>query len=210
MGDGGAIFRMKKLFGHPLLWGAIVCAGLILPRLSAAPAAAPDRSGPLYITIAYDDPIAFEHFRYGFNDGKDLILGTLRAKAAEMAQAAHWTAPIVVLDDKTPPPAGAPVLRLSWDDSGAPFAGAQTLNPSADRNFTVSAEYLPNKDAKATYLGVVSRESLAFHPNPDEVYTRIRSAPNNFARRDETIKADTELNLFLALQRIEKHTGSTS
>lgn len=205
MGDGGAILSMKKFFGNPGLWVAIAGAALTLPRLAADTPAAPTASGAIYITISYDDPIAFEHFRYGFNDGKDLILETLRAKAAEMAQAAHWTAPIVVLDDKTPPPAGAPVLRLSWDDSGAPYAGAQTLSPSADRNFTVSAEYLPNKDAKPYYLGVVSRESLAFHPTPDLVYTRIRSAPNQFARRDETIKADTELNLYLALQRIEKH-----
>jgi hypothetical protein len=206
MDAGSTIFRMKKLLGHPLLWSAIACAALVLPRLTAATPPAP---GPIYVTISYDDPIAFEHFRYGFNDGKDLILGTLRTKAAEMAHAAHFTAPIVVLDDKTPPPAGAPVLRLSWDDSGAPYAGAQTLSPSADRNFTVSAEYLPDKDAKASYLGVVSRESLAFHPTPDLVYTRIRSAPNDFVRRDETIKADTELNLFLALQRAEKHLGSS-
>jgi hypothetical protein len=188
---------MKKILRYPLVLGALAVA-LALPRLSAATLRLPDAPavpGALYITIAYDDPIAFEHFRYGFNDGKDLILGTLQAKAGEMAHAAHWTAPIVVLDEKAQPPPGAPVLRLSWDDGG--------------NTFTVSAEYLPNRDAKADYLGVVSRESLAFHPTPDLVYTRIAAAPNQFARRDETIRADTELNLFLSLQRIEKHLGSS-
>jgi hypothetical protein len=183
---------MKKFFGNSLVLGAIACAALAIPHLAAAPAAAPAAGSSLYVTISYDDPIAFEHFRYGFNDGKDIIIGTLRAKAAEMAQAAHWTMPIVVLDENTAPPAGAPVLRLTWDNQLA-----------------VEAEYLPNKDAKATYLGVVSREPLAFHPTPDLVITRIRSAPNAFARRDETVKANTELNLYLALQRIEEHVGST-
>jgi hypothetical protein len=191
---------MKSSLGRFLLWAVLACAIPGVPRAAAAPQPA----GPLYITIAYDDPIAFEHFRYGFNDGKDLILGTLRNKADEMARYAHWDIPIVVLDDKVQPPPGAPVLRLSWDDSGAPYAGAQTLSPSADRHFTVSAEYLPDREAKAHYLGVVSRESLAFHPTPDAVYTRIRSAPNEFARRDETIRANTELSLFLALQRVKK------
>jgi hypothetical protein len=188
---------MKNILRYPLFLGALAVAVLALPRLSAATPLpdAPAVPGALYVTIAYDDPIAFEHFRYGFNDGKDLILGTLQAKATAMAQAAHWTAPIVVLDEKVQPPPGAPVLRLSWDDGG--------------NAFTVSAEYLPNRDAKADYLGVVSRESLAFHPTPDLVYTRIAQAPNQFARRDETIRADTELNLFLSLQRIEKHLGSS-
>jgi hypothetical protein len=206
MGGGGPMNRMKRIFGNPGIWFALASAALALPRIAAAPAATGDT---LYVTVDSDDPIAFKLFRYGYNDGKDLIIDTLRAKAGDMAQAAHWSGPIVVLDENTPPPAGAHVLRLNWDDSGGSAAGVQTLGGGrSERDFTVSAEYLPNPDAKPRYLGVVSRESLAFHPTPDLVYTRIRSAPNDFARRDETVRAKTELNLFLALQRARKQVGS--
>ncbi len=180
---------MKTFLHKFLLSGAVALAAVAIPQLRAASSAAAT-GDKLYVTIDYDDPIAFERFRYGFNDGKDLILGTLRAKAAEMAQAAHWATQVVVLDEKTQPPEGAPVLRLTWSHDA------------------VLAEYLPNKDAKAYYLGVVNRTSLAFHPTPAAVITRINSAPNSLARRDERIRADTELNLYLALGLVEKHLSA--
>src|ERR1700722_17846922 len=110
---------MKNLLGKLLLAGAIALTAVAVPHVRAAqPAAAPGNA--LYVTIGTDDPLAFDRFRYGRDAGKvnqDLIVPTLRAQAPAMAAAARWTTiPIVVLNENASPPAGEPVLRLTWSD----------------------------------------------------------------------------------------------
>jgi hypothetical protein len=168
---------------------------LLLGMLAlAAPAVSPVRADglvpgeKLYVKVVFDNPIFEEHYRYGYNDGKDIVLGTLRDRAETDAKKAGWPTPIVVLDDKTPPPADEPVLRITWTNPG-----------------DVVAEYLPNKDAKAYYLGVLSRRSLAFGPDPNGALNRIASAPNDLAKRDQQVKENVDNYLYTALGYTEKH-----
>ena len=183
---------MKTFLRQLLLSGAVALMASAGPLLRAAPPVSGNGEA-LYVTIGTDDPLAFDRFRYGFATPKvneDLIIPTLRAKAPDMAQAAHWSAPIVVLNEDTRPPAGQPVLRLTWSDGGR-----------------VYAEYLATPAAKAVELGVVSRDSLAYHPTPDAALNRVLSATSEEARHDEAVRANTEMELYLALQLVEEHLG---
>jgi len=184
---------MKNLLGKLLLAGTIALAAGAVPHVRAAqPAAAPGDA--LYVTIGTDDPLAFDRFRYGRDAGKvnqDLIVPTLRNQAPVMAAAARWTTPIVVLNENTSPPAGEPVLRLTWSDGNA----------------KVFAEYLPTSSSHAHFLGVVSRDSLSYHPTPNEALNRVLSATSEEARHDEAVRANTEMELYLALQLVEEHLG---
>ena len=107
-----------------------------------------------------------------------------------MAAAAHWTAPIVVLAEDAKPPAGQPVLHLTWADGGK-----------------VYAEYSATGAGKPYFLGIVSKDSLAYHPTPDAALNRVLSATSEEAKHDEAIRVNTEMQLYLALGLIEKHVG---
>jgi hypothetical protein len=184
---------MKNLLGQLLYSGTIALAAVAVPHLRAAqPVALPGAA--LYVSIDTDDPLAFDRFRYGRDSGKvneDLIVPTLRARAPAMAEAAHWTAPIVVLAENAKAPAGEPVLRLTWSDGNA----------------KVFAEYLPTAGAKPYFLGVVSRDSLAYHPTPDLALNRVLSATSEEAKHDESVRANTEMELYLALGLVEQHVA---
>ena len=176
---------MKTLPIPAFLLAALALAAPAVPRLAAAGAVP---GGTLYVTIGFDNPIFEEHYRYGYNDGKDLVLDTLRERAEADAKKAGWPTPIIVLGDKSPPPAGAPVLRITWTDPNA-----------------VVGEYLPSKDAKPYYLGVLSRTALAFGPDPDGALNRIASAPNDLAKRDQRVREDIATYLYVALGLTAKH-----
>ncbi|HVW22607.1 MAG TPA: hypothetical protein VHC86_15435 [Opitutaceae bacterium] len=176
---------MKKSWMPALLLGALTLAGPAVARL-AADGLVPGEK--LYVTIGFDNPIFEEHYRYGYNDGKDIVLDTLRERAADDAKKAGWPTPIVVLGDKSQPPPNEPVLRITWTDQNA-----------------VVGEYLPNKDAKPYYLGVLSRTALAFGPDPNGAVSRIHSAVNDLARRDQQVKEDVATYLYVALGLTEKH-----
>ncbi len=180
---------MKTLLGKLLVTGTIALAAVAVPHLRAAqPVAAPGDA--LYVTIDTDDPLAFDRFRFA-DDGKtkneDLIVPTLRARGPAMAEAAHWPTPLVALNEDASPPPNEPVLRLTWS------------------NGRVFAEYLEKKGAKPFFLGVVNRDSLAYHPTPDAALNKIMSATSGGAKHDETIRANTEMQLYLALDLLEKH-----
>jgi hypothetical protein len=189
----GVFSPMKNLLGKLLFAGTIALAAGAVPHVRAAqPAALPGDA--LYVIIGTDDPLAFDRYRYGRDSGKvnqDLIVPTLRNQASAMAAAAHWAAPVVVLNENASPPAGEPVLRLTWGDGNA----------------KVFAEYLPTAAAKAHFLGIVSRDSLAYHPTPDAALNRVLSATSEEAKHDEAIRANTEMELYLALQLVEEHLG---
>jgi hypothetical protein len=181
---------MNNLLGKLLLTGTIALAAVALPRLRAQPAGAPGTA--LYISVETDDPLAFDRFRYGQATrqvNEDLIIPTLRAQAPAMAAAAHWTGPLVVLADNASAPAGEPILRLTWSDN----------------NVKVFAEYLPHSGAKAAFLGIVSRDSLAYHPTPDAALNRVLSATSPGGKHDEAVRANTEMELYLALQLVANH-----
>lgn len=200
-GAGGRLKMTKikyALFLIPVALAAVSCSNQPIPGANGRPP-----GDKLYVTIAYDDPIFFEHFRYAYDvTGKDIVLGTLRDKAAFDASKAGWPTPIVVLDEKTPPPPDEPILRLTWikETSGMNLAADST-------NGTVTAEYLPNRNAKPYYLGVVSRQSLAFGPDPNGAIESIQTAPNDLARRDARVEAQIEMYLYEGLQMLEQRLG---
>jgi hypothetical protein len=180
---------MKNLLGKMLQAGTIALAAIAVPHLRAAPVAAVPGDA-LYVAIDTDDPLAFDRFRYA-DDGRtrneDLIVPTLRNRGPSMAEAAHWPTPIVALNEDASPPPDEPVLRLTWS------------------NGRVFAEFLAKKGAKPFFLGVVNRDSLSYHPHPDEALNRIMSATSGGAKHDETIRANTEMQLYLALDLLERH-----
>jgi hypothetical protein len=181
---------MKRFLGQWLLSGTVALAAIAAPRALAAPVAAPP-GDTLYLAVGTDDPLAFDRLRYGRDSGQvneDLIIPTLRARAAAMARAAGLEVPIVTLDEDARPPAGEPVLRLTWGLGGKVFA-----------------EYLATAGARPVFLGVVSRDSLAYHPTPAAALNRVLSAPSGEARRDESVRANTEMQLYLALGLVRQH-----
>ena len=173
-----------------MLAGTLALAASALPAMRAAqPANLPGSA--LYVTIGTDDPLGFDRFRFGHDTPKvneDLIVPTLRAKAPAMAAAAHWTAPLVVLAEDATPPAGQPVLHLTWGDGGKVFA-----------------EYSAPSAKKPYFLGVVSKDSLSYHPTPDAALNRVLSATSEGAKHDEVVRVNTEMQLFLALGLVEQH-----
>lgn len=176
---------MKTSWKPVLLLGMLTLAAPAVSRLAADGLVPGER---LYVTVGFDDPIFEQHYRYGYNDGKDIVLDTLRQRAEADAKKAGWPTAIVVLGDKTPPPPNEPVLRITWTEQ-----------------HDVVAEYLPSKDAKAYYLGVLSRTALAFGPDPNGAVNRISSAVNDLDRRDQQVKEAVDTYLYTALGLAEKH-----
>lgn len=180
---------MNNLLGTWLLAGTTALAAVSVPHLRAASASLPGAA--LYVTIGTDDPLAFDRFRFGHDTPKvneDLIVPTLRAQAPAMAAAAHWTSPIVVLAEDATAPAGQPILHLTWGDGGKVFA-----------------EYSDQTTRKPYFLGIVSKDSLSYHPTPDAALNRVLSATSEGARHDEVVRVNTEMQLYLALGLVEQH-----
>ncbi len=83
---------------------------------------------------------------------------------------------------------GQPVLHLTWGDGGKVFA-----------------EYSAPSAKKAYFLGIVSKDSLSYHPNPDAALNRVLSATSEGAKHDEAVRVNTEMQLYLALGLVKQH-----
>lgn len=166
-----------------LIWIGLVSAANTAPS-SASPATS---SVPvLYVTIDVLEPLDFRHYRRALGDGSELILTTLRQSAAEQARLAHCAGEVVVLDEKAAPPAKSPVLRLTWTVEA------------------VAAELIPADGGKAINLGIVSGLPLTQHPDYDRMHAEISRQGLKDHRRDALLRAQTQMNLYLALQRANR------
>lgn len=161
-----------------LVWLALVFGAL------AAPAAEPAPTAPiLYVTIDALEPMEFRHQRRALADGSELILTTLQETAAAQARFAGFEGSVVVLAEKAKPAAGANVLRLTWTSEA------------------VAAELLPGDGGKPINLGIVSGLPLTQHPDYDRMHAEVSRHGLKDKRRDALLRAQTQMNLYLALQR---------
>jgi hypothetical protein len=154
-----------------------------LTSVSFTAAVEPASVRPLYVTIDTTNPAGFDRGRNSSVTGQELILATLKDKAAEEARLAHFEQPITVLDIGVKPPAGAQVLRLT-------FMG------------NVTADYFDGQESKSNYLGVVSNTSLSFHPNYRAMQNDIRAHTMPDEHRDALLRANVEMYLYTALDRL--------
>lgn len=171
----------------PLLAAFAALNLLVSVRAAEAPAPA---GNPLYVRIETSDPIYFDRLRYAVTNGDELVLSTLKATAAEQARFAGYTGEVVVLDEKARAPDGALVLVLSWDGKSV-FANV-------------------GQGGKDKYLGVVNRLPLSYHPDYNRMRRSIDQAGLQDARRDATLRAEVQMELYLALKYLVKYqqTGS--
>lgn len=169
----------------PRLALGLLCLGLVSVAYTAPSSASPATSSVpvIYVTIDALEPLEFRHYRRALGDGSELILTTLKQSAAEQARLAHCAGEVVVLDEKAAPPAKSPVLRLTW---------------TAD---AVAAELLPADGGKAINLGIVSGLPLTQHPDYDRMHAEVSRQGLKDHRRDALLRAQTQMNLYLALQR---------
>jgi hypothetical protein len=156
--------------------------------ISATTVAAADT---VYVQIDTFDPIAFDRMRYARDNGDELILNTLKKEAAAQAKYAELNYNVVVLDDAAAPPKGANVLRLTW------------------ANGEVLAELISPANAKPKFLGVVSRTSISYHPNGSQMLRDVDRAGLRDARRDASLRAQTQMHLYLGLQRVARELSKT-
>ncbi len=172
----------------PRLALGLIWIGLVSAANSAPSSASPATSSVpvLYVTIDSLEPLDFRHYRRALGDGSELILTTLKQSAAEQARLAHCAGEVVVLDDKAAPPAKSPVLRLTWTAEA------------------VAADLLPADGGKAINLGIVSGLPLTQHPDYDRMHAEISRQGLKDQRRDALLRAQTQMNLFLALQRANR------
>ncbi len=144
-------------------------------------------ASPLHVEIRAQDPISFHQFRHGLADGEELILSTLRMNADQQAQFARYPGDVVVLGENETAPADAPVLRLTWAEGG-----------------DVTADLLMPPDRKAKFLGVLSRSPLSEHPDYKEMRRKIDQSGSSDRKRDATVRAQVQLELYLALLRAKR------
>jgi hypothetical protein len=168
---------------RPLLVASLVALGAFAPAAQAQDPAVP---AALHVVIRAHDPITFHQLRHGLADGKELILSTLRLSADQEAGYAQYPGDVVVGDEKTAPPEDAPVLRLTWTEDA------------------VTAELLVRSGAKPVYLGVVSRSPLSEHPDYKAMRQEIDQSGSSDRQRDATVRAQTRLQLYLALLRAKR------
>lgn len=161
-----------------------VILGGLAPRVLADQAGA--TPSPLYVVISTTEPIEFKQYRHARADGRELILSTLKMRADQQARFAGYPGDVTVLDEKDAPPADAAVLRLTW---------------TAD---VVAAELIAHAGAKPQYLGVVSRSPLSEHPDFKAMQHEIDQSGASDKKRDATLRAKTEMNLYLALLRAKR------
>ena len=168
-----------KSFRFTLAAGAVALFSVLLLPLAAASAltVAP-ATETLYVRIDSPDLIAFHHYRLAEVNGTELILSTLKQTADDQARFAGYTGPVCVLDDNAKAPEGAPVLLLTWE------------------NERVTATLMRGGREKS--LGVVSRVSMATHPDYPELRKDLDKGLSD-QRRDAWLRARTQMNLYAAL-----------
>ncbi len=171
---------MKSNHLAPLAWALLA---LVAPAFAADTATPPARHPTLYVTIDALEPMEFRHQRRALADGSELILTTLQESATTQARFAGYGGEVIVLAEKAQPPASARVLRLTWTGE------------------TVAADLLPVGGTKAVNLGVVSGLPLTQHPDYDRMHAEVSRHTLKDERRDALLRAQTQMNLYLALQR---------
>ncbi len=160
----------------------LLCCSLLaaaLPVVASEPLA-DATDGTLYVTIDTLEPMEFKHFRRARADGRELILSTLKMTADAQARFAGYPGGVVVLDEDTEPPEGAPSLRLTWAEEA------------------VTAELITG--GKPRYLGVVNRNPLSEHPDFNRMRREIDRSGSTDRKRDAIVRAETQMNLYLALK----------
>lgn len=172
----------------PRLALGLICLGVVSVANTALSSTSPATPAVpvLYVTIDALEPLDFRHYRRALGDGSELILATLKQSADAQARLAHCAHEIVVLDETAAPPAKAPVLRLTW---------------TAD---AVAADLLPADGGKTINLGIVSGLPLTQHPDYDRMHAEISRQGLKDHRRDAILRAQTQMNLYLALQRVTR------
>jgi hypothetical protein len=176
-----------KIPRQPLL---AAFAALTLPFITCATKAESPSSDTVYVTIENFDPIRFDRMRYSLMTGDELILATLKGSAAEQAHFAGYPGTVIVLDENAKPPAGATVLTLTWNGNA------------------VAADV--NQAGKGKYLGIVNRLPLSYHPDFKRLQQSIDTAGVPDARRDAALRAEVQMNLFLALQYLVRYQKDLS
>jgi hypothetical protein len=189
----GKSFRFLPMKTYSLI--VVLTASFLAPPLHSIHAAIaptdPKVEQVLYVTVDSLDPVQFDRGRNARETGQELIVATLKNKAAQEAALVHLNRRVIVLDDGVKAPVGAAELRLTWTGG-------------------VTADLFNGKDAKSKYLGVVSHTPLSFHPNFKAMQTDIRSHTMPDEHHDALLRADIEMYLYIALQRTARELGSTS
>jgi hypothetical protein len=176
--------RMKS-FRFLILVGVAALASFGPLRLAAAGGltVAP-ATETVYVKIDSPDLIAFHHYRLAEVNGTELILTTLKQTADDQARFAGYAGPVCVLDDDAKAPDGAPVLLLTWNGDA------------------VSATLLRGGREKS--LGIVSRTSLATHPNYLEMRKYLDKGLSE-EQHDAHLRAKTQMNLYMALRILTRY-----
>lgn len=162
----------------------LALSALLFAPVLRASAVIPYASDKLYVEIATFEPIKFQELRSSRVQAGELVLSTLKKTADASASFAGLHDEVVVLDDDTKAPEGAPVLRLTWTDGRR----------------KVTADLIEN--GKNFYLGVVSRKSILSHPDHKRLMRTLNSAAAPHAYSDASVRTETEMNLYFALKLI--------
>jgi len=162
----------------------------------SAPAGATSPSDRLYVTVETSNEVAFDRYRWSTETGADLVIPTLKAKAVPEARAAGFTGEIVVLDENTPAPPDARVLRLTWSPAGH------------RHDMTIQVEYLLNAKAHAKFLGVVSRQNLRNSREYEEFADKLMLPKFVPDKRDAIEAAKIAYGLYFGLESIVKLPAS--
>jgi hypothetical protein len=175
-----------------LLLSCLFCFLAASTMAFAADDAAASAESTVYITMHTSEPMQFERRRYGDDTGQELIHSTLVQSAAEQAEYAELKRKVIVVPEGEAAPAGALELRLHWG------------------NGVVTAEVVDGVSPKPKYLGVVSRTELSYHPNGQKMISRVHRAGLRDVRAEALMRAQVEMNLYLALQRVARELNRQS
>ena len=141
---------------------------------------------PLYVQVDSDDPAGFDRLQ-STNHQQEFANDTLRSASNQMASAAQWTSPLIVLHRGEKAPADAAVLRLFLPEG--------------------TAEFISSSQTRPVFLGRVG--SLAVHSNyPDPYVFRHRVDTANLEDRPVVKKQiEIEKDLYASLLTLKKHLG---
>jgi hypothetical protein len=141
---------------------------------------------PLYVQVDTDNPAGLDRLE-STNNEHEFANDTLRSAANQMASAAHWSSPLIVLHRGEKAPADAAVLRLLFPEG--------------------TAEFLSSAQAKAVFLGQVG--ALPVHSNyPDPYVYRHRVDTANLEdRRVVKQQIEIEKDLYASLLTLKKQLG---
>lgn len=167
------------------VFAALSLVAAVSPGRGGSPASPLPARETVYVTIEYFDPIRFDRMRYALMTGEELILSTLKSSAMEQARFAAYTGEVVVLDEKAKAPDGATVLTLTWNGQA------------------VAADVV--QKGRSKYLGIVNRLPLSYHPDFTRMRQTIDHAGLPDAHRDAVMRAEVQMDLFMALKYLVRY-----